>query len=498
MSGSIRLARDAKFEVTYGEADSTYDPRVDCMLLFLGDRLQPLGNAYEEAAQRLAETADPASLFDALQSSEFVTEFYDVGRDGEQVSITMRDSIFRQAGPLSGGKFRLAVSRGEARLLRPVPRHCFRALGTLWPLLEGDYSEAEIHSQLKASLGAVEAGWADSLLAALGAGGFLEPAPTAPNRFVRPGLRPRVTFMGHTSLLFESANSAVLLDPMLPPGSPYAALAADVTRLKLGAICCTHHHRDHCDPATLLRFDKSTPVIVAHVPRPSAVNPPMAEAVRMLGFTDVREARTWEPIQIGDIEFVPTPFHGEEDEPGLEIDHYTYVLRSGGFAIYGGVDCFRDASGEMIPVMEKIRADYQPQVSFLPISKFEAQYREGGVNRFCRYMDRELVKQSFQYTAGPEEAADWLASLDTRYVVPYATFTLSRWDTPRPSLDFYRVLRARGLQRRLYPLRPLDSLEAAEVNSGMSVGRRQALLAWLRLGRSLRDLRKRLQARGVS
>jgi L-ascorbate metabolism protein UlaG (beta-lactamase superfamily) len=494
-SGSIRLARDVKYEFTYGEADRLYDPRVDCMLLFLGDSLQPLGYAYEEAAQRLAETADPASLFDALQSSERVTEFYDVRRDAGQVSITMRDSIFRQAGPLSAGKFRLTVSRGPARLLRPVPRHCIRALGTLWPLLEGDHSETEIRSRLQAALGTVEATWAANLLAALGAGGFLELAPRALNRFLRPGSRPRVTFMGHTSVLFESVRGAVLLDPMLEPGSPHAALAADVTRLKLSAIGCSHHHRDHCNPVTLLRFDKSTPVIVPHVARPSALNPPLAEAVRMLGFTDVREARIWETIQIGDIELIPTPFHGEEDEPGLEIDHYTYVLRSGGFTVYGGVDCFRDASGDMIPVMEKIRADYRPQVSFLPISKFETQYRDGGVNKFCRYMDRELVKQSFQYTAGPKEAADWLASLDSRYAVPYATFTLSRWGTPQASLDFYRTLRARGLESRFYPLRPLDSLEASELNGGgWTAVRRQALVAWLRLGRSLRDLRKRLRA----
>jgi L-ascorbate metabolism protein UlaG (beta-lactamase superfamily) len=487
----IRLARDAKFELMYGDADQLYDPRVDCMLLFLGDRLQPLGYAYEDAARRLAETADPDELFEALKSSEHVTEFYDVRRNGEQVSITMRDSIFQEAGPLSSGKFRLLVSRGPERLSRPVPRHCFRALGALWPLLEGDCSEPEIRARLVAALGAVEAHWAAELFAALSAGGFLEPAPPAPNRFVRPGSGPRVTFMGHTSLLFESARHSVLLDPMLEPGSPHAALAADVTRLKLSAICCTHHHRDHCNPSILMRFDKSTPVIVPHVARPSAVNPPMAEAVRMLGFTDVREARLWEPIQVGDIEFIPTPFHGEEDEPGLEIDHYTYVLRTGGFTVYGGVDCFRDASGDMTPVLEKIRADYQPQVSFLPISKFEGRYREGGVNRFCRYMDRDLVKESFQYTAGPKEAADWLVSLGSPYVVPYATFTLSRWDTPQPSLDFYRVLRALGLESRFYPLRPLDSLEAAELNGAASTARRHALLAWLKIDRSLRNFRKR-------
>ena len=492
-SGLIRLARNAQLELTYGEADPLYSPHVDCKLLFLGDRLQPLLHAYEEAAQRLSEAEDAACLFDELQSSERVTEFYDVQRNQEQVSITMRDSIFRQAGPLSSDKFRLTISGGPVWLLRPVPHSCFRTLGVLCPLLEGDYSETEIRSRLEAALTAEEAGWAVDLFAALGGSGFLEPAASTPNLLVRPGSRPRVTFMGHTSLLFESAYSAVLLDPLLQPGSPHAASAADVTRLKLSAICCSHHHWDHCDFGTLLRFDKSTPVIVPHVSRPSALNPPVAEAVRTLGFTDVREARIWEKIQIGDIELIPTPFHGEEDEPGLEIDHYTYVLRSGGLTVYGGVDCFRDASSDMMPVMEKIRADYRPQVSFLPISKFEAQYRYGGANGFCHYLDRERVKQSFQYTAGPKEAVDWLAALDTRYVVPYATFTLSRWDTPQASLDFYRMLRARGLDSRFYPLRPLDSLEMSEVNGGTSEARRQALLAWLRIGRSLRDLRRRLR-----
>jgi L-ascorbate metabolism protein UlaG (beta-lactamase superfamily) len=405
----------------------------------------------------------------------------------------MRDSVFRQAGHLSDEKFQLTVTRGAARLSRQMPRSRFRALGVLRPLLEGDHSEEEIHSRLGTTLSLEEADWAGSLIRDLSAGEFLEPAVPARNLFLRQGSGPRVTFMGHTSLLFESGRSAVLLDPLLLPGSAHAALAGDVTRLKLSAICCSHHHWDHCDFTTLLRFDKSTPVIVPHVSRPSALNPPVTEAVRMLGFTDVREARIWETIQIGDIELIPTPFHGEEDEPGLEIDHYTYVLRSGGLTVYGGVDCFRDAASDMTPVMEKIRTEYRPQVSFLPISKFEAQYRYGGANGFCHYLDRERVKQSFQYTAGPKEATDWLVALDTHYVVPYATFTLSRWDTPQASVDFYRLLRARGLEGRFYPLRPFDSLEVPEVNGGNSEVRRQALLAWLRIGRSLRDLRQRLR-----
>ena len=489
---SIRLARSAKLELTYGEADQLYEPRLNCKLLFLGERLHALVHAYDEAARLLAESPNAAAAFDALNASERITALYEVQRTGEQVSITMRDSVFHEPGPFSDDRFRMTLSRGPARISHTLPRSRFLALGALWPLLEGDHSESEICSRLASSVGAEDFAWAVELLESLGAAGFLEPAPRTPNRFLMQGSGPRVTFMGHTSLLFQTAGTAVLLDPLIEAGSPHATLAADITRLKLDAICCSHHHWDHCDFSTLLCFDKSITVVVPHVSRPSALNPPVADAVRMLGFTDVREARIWEPIHIGDIELIPTPFHGEEDEPGIEIDHYTYLLRNGAFTIYGGVDCFRDATSGMIPVMNRIRTEYQPEVSFLPISKFEAEYRYGGANGFCRYMDRQRVKESFQYTAGPKEAVDWLAALDTRYVVPYATFTLSRWDTPQSSLDFYQLLRRCGLEDRFYPLRPLDSLEASELNGG-SETRRRTLLAWLRLGRSLRDLRKRLR-----
>ena len=69
--------------------------------------------------------------------------------------------------------------------------------------------------------------------------------------------------------------------------------------------------------------------------------------LRLIGFEDIREVELWQPIKIKDIEIVPIPFHGEQDEPGAEIDHYTYVLRSNGLSLYGGVDAFRDTFGEM-------------------------------------------------------------------------------------------------------------------------------------------------------
>jgi hypothetical protein len=38
-------------------------------------------------------------------------------------------------------------------------------------------------------------------------------------------------------------------------GSPPAVF--DIARIKFDAICCSHAHWDHCNPGTLLRFDKT-------------------------------------------------------------------------------------------------------------------------------------------------------------------------------------------------------------------------------------------------
>src|SRR5262249_47684188 len=139
---------------------------------------------------------------------------------------------------------------------------------------------------------------------------LLEYGPAPPNALLNRGQRPRVSFLGHTSLLFQSAHAAIVFDPLLMPALGHAAAFRDVMRLPLGGICCTHSHWDHCDFQTLLWFNKDVPVFVPKLEHPNAFNPPMVEALRLLGFHDIREVKHWDPIQIDDIEFIPTPFHG--------------------------------------------------------------------------------------------------------------------------------------------------------------------------------------------
>jgi len=285
----------------------------------------------------------------------------------------------------------------------------------------------------------------------------------------------------------QSKRSAVITDPMLSGllGSPRSAF--EVLRTRIDAICCTHGHWDHCHLQTLLWFDKRIPVLIPRVHRPTAFNPPMAEPMRRLGFTDVREVELWAPIRIGDIEITPVPFHGEQDEPGAEIDHYTYVLKTEGLNVYGGVDCFRDTAGEMPPVLERVAQLYHPDVAFLPVSKMIYRYEWGGVNGFCRYLDPDLLDKKFQYTAGPEDAARWAAVLKVETVAPYALFVFSRWAAPLEIPRFARALKARRILNTLYPMRPLDSLSTNDLGSILrSTARRRMLLAWFRAAALLR------------
>jgi L-ascorbate metabolism protein UlaG (beta-lactamase superfamily) len=284
------------------------------------------------------------------------------------------------------------------------------------------------------------------------------------------------------------------MDPLLMPEAGQPAAFRDVARLPLRGICCTHNHWDHCDFQTLLWFNKDVPVFVPKIEHPNVLNPPMVEALRSLGFHDIREVTHWDPVRIDDIEFIPTPFHGEQDEPGAQIDHYTYVVRSGEFTVYGGVDSYRDTLGEMTGVLEKVRELYHPQIAFLPVSRMEYTYADGGVNGFCRHMNSERVTQSFQYTASADDAAEWVRLLGAPYAAPYATFTFSRWQLPAEVSRFHRALQSRGLGHRFYPFSSLDGVSLSDLDgSYYSRIRRGWAVALCRARGAIHQLDRRLQ-----
>ncbi len=318
--------------------------------------------------------------------------------------------------------------------------------------------------------------------------------PQAQNSFLKSPARPRTTFVAHTSILLQTRTSAVVTDPLLRFSLHAPREAVDAARLPLNAICLTHAHWDHCDIQSLLLFDKATPVVIPRVHKPTIFNPPMAPVLKLLGFTDIREVDPWDRLQLGDIEAIFVPFHGEQDEPDAVIDHYTYVFKTEGLSLYGGVDSFRDTFGEMPAALARVREEHKPTVAFLPISRMVYSYRHGGVNGFCRYMDTSMLDRSFQYTAGAAEAAQWVRELNVDTVVPYATFTFNPRATPGEVADLLEALRQEGMNDRLLPLPTQGAVEPSDLDgSARALRRRRTLQQWFATGARASRLDRRLK-----
>ena len=506
-SGRLRISPAVSVEFLYRDPQLKVPPRVDCTVLFAGPHLEQILTAYAEAVRLFSEIREPTKLLERVQASVSIRNIYESRIIDGKVCIEMREAVFRKRGPVEDLDFSLRILTGKRILFYPVPFARFAALGNLFPLLLGHHDESGIKARLNSRLSPGDADWAAALLAFLKSEGCLQPAPDSEEPLPSWIARPGVTLLSHSSLLVQSARSAVLIDPMIWQAMGNAQRTFDVLRTTPGAICCSHSHWDHCHFQTLLWIDKDVPILIPEAHEPSMLNPPMAPALRALGFTDVREVKAWEPVQIEDIEIIAVPFHGEQDEPDFEMDHYTYVVRTAALSLYGGVDCYHSTNGDMKPVVERVGQAYRPDVAFLPVSKWICHYKWGGVNAFCRYLDQEMLEQSFQYTAGPRDAADWALLLGAPTVVPYATFTFTRGRIPSEVVEFADELKRRGVGRRFYPMRPLDTLAANDLRGGPPTRlRRWRLVAWSRgvggiyrigrragVGRTYRYLRHKLR-----
>jgi L-ascorbate metabolism protein UlaG (beta-lactamase superfamily) len=484
----LQLAPDVHIEPMAG------DYTVDCRLLFIGDRHRQLVRAYAEAIHRLSRPCSMAQREAFLRASAEVTQFYEVTSTSDRIALRMKDEYFREAAPLDEIDLSLVARRGAAVVRLAMPLTAMAAVGRIVPMLRGTATRAELLASIETHDVDGNAAWAREVLDRWIDAGFVQQGvgPSIANRFSSATAEPRVTFMGHTSIMLRSRDTVILTDPLYRVSLGIPPFAFDAARLPLAAIFLTHSHWDHCDLATLLHFDKRTPIVIPRIHRPTAFNPPMVPALRALGFNEIRELDVWETTTVGDVQMMAVPFHGEQDEPDAEIDHYTYVFRAGGLTLYGGVDAYRDTYGEMRPALERVRREWAPDVAFLPISRMTYEWRHGGVNGFCRYVDTERLEQSFQYTAGPEQALEWALALGVRRVIPYATFNFTPFDVPAQAAEFDAVLNAAGAGNLLLPLRPFDSAGPADLSDASHPAvRRRYLKTVLRAGAAARRLDRR-------
>ena len=484
----LRLGAGVKVLPMYGEMD------LDSRMLFIGDRYRLLLRAYAEAIFRLSRDRSIAERDAYLRRSAEVAQFYDITTTADTIALRMKDEVFATQAPRDELDLTLVAGRGADDVTVPLTLDQLKAVGALVPLLNGEFGREDIEAGLSSALDERSAAWAQDLLERWLTAGLIEPIDERPNPFADGSPRPRVTFMGHTSIMLQTATTTVITDPLYRPTLGIPDSVFEVTRLPIHAIFCTHSHWDHCDLASLLRFDKRIPIVIPRVQRPTAFNPPMVPALKLLGFSDIRELNVWDSTTIGDVEMLAVPFHGEQDEPDAEIDHYTYVLKTKGLSLYGGVDAYRDTYGEMAPALERVRREWAPDVAFLPISRMQYAYRHGGVNGFCRYVDTTLLDKWFQYTAGSEQAIEWARTLGVKRVIPYATFNFTPFDVPSQSKEFDEALKGAKLNDLLLPLRPFDAATPDDLTeSSQATMRRQYLLTVLRAGAAAKRIDRRLK-----
>jgi L-ascorbate metabolism protein UlaG (beta-lactamase superfamily) len=154
--------------------------------------------------------------------------------------------------------------------------------------------------------------------------------------------QPRLTFLGHSTVLVELAGVRVLTDPVLgsaPMLRRVSAPPSATTYARIDAAVVSHLHLDHFDLASLRRLGPDTVIVV---PRGAG------SVLRGAGFGAVRELGPGETTRLGEVAITATPAaHGGYRPPfGPRAVPVGYVLEGLSRRIYfaGDTDLFEGMS----------------------------------------------------------------------------------------------------------------------------------------------------------
>lgn len=159
----------------------------------------------------------------------------------------------------------------------------------------------------------------------------------------------KIEFITNASFLVELADGrTILTDPWYSDGIYHGiifnyppipeSLRARILSSRPDYIYVSHIHGDHFDPPTLAHFSKETPILIGKFPTPA-----LANAIRGLGFSDVRELPFGDLANVDGIELcIFDQFAGSNDdlenETNLPIDTSIFIRDSDGTALFHNVD----------------------------------------------------------------------------------------------------------------------------------------------------------------
>jgi L-ascorbate metabolism protein UlaG (beta-lactamase superfamily) len=129
-----------------------------------------------------------------------------------------------------------------------------------------------------------------------------------------------VTILGHASLLLETKNERILLDPVLRTTSLLGSVVHQYPRaLNIESmptptlLVITHAHYDHFDLETLEKLPKDIPVVI-----PS--DRKMERQLESIGFAEFRILDPWKHTTHGSVRLTATPSEADVTEFGLLVE----------------------------------------------------------------------------------------------------------------------------------------------------------------------------------
>jgi len=241
----------------------------------------------------------------------------------------------------------------------------------------------------------------------------------------------RITFVGHSTVLVETADTRLLTDPLLRGRvmhlrriAPFPFVAGLIDP---DAVLISHAHLDHLDLPSLRRLPSSTRVVL---PRG------WARLARRAGLHDVAEVEPGDRIAVGRVHVLATAARhdGHRVLPGRTGEALGYVVEGPRRVYFAGdtdlFDGMRDLAGRL-------------DVALLPVSGWGRRLPAGHLD--------------------PERAARAVALLRPRYAIPihWGTFAAprSRRESPeRAAREFARLAAAHAPHAEVRVLLPGEQM----------------------------------------
>jgi L-ascorbate metabolism protein UlaG (beta-lactamase superfamily) len=241
----------------------------------------------------------------------------------------------------------------------------------------------------------------------------------------------RVTFVGHATVLVETAGIRLLTDPLLRGRVAHlrrtVAFPAVAGLTEPRAVLLSHAHLDHLDLPSLRRLAPSARVIL---PRG------WASLARRAGLADVTEMEAGDRVAVDAVEVLATP--AEHDGHRFPLGRSSRPL---GYVIDGGSRVYFAGDTDLFEGMRDLAGDLD--LALLPVAGWGRRLPPGHLN--------------------PERAARAAALIRPRCVVPihWGTYFgpgVRLRDQARPAIEFEQLVRSHAPGVEVRVLHPGDSL----------------------------------------